>query len=238
MDLNKMVMDSLVKMDKEGKVQEIVEKHVSSTIESIVKDVFGSWSDFSKGLKEQVETQLQVNFKELDLASYNTLVMKAIKEKINDSIAKEGLERINGQIEELLSDTKDEYKLSELVKELVNEIEDLDELGYEEYHEMSMHIRTPYGLTYIHLDAESGKDEYECKYKICVDPKKNNEVVSIDIEEDRYGRKRKTESFDVRAIMRGFRGLEEMLFKLYARKGRIIIDEDQVELEISNPEYD
>lgn len=38
--------------------------------------------------------------------------------------------------------------------------------------------------------------------------------------------------------MRGFYGLEETLFKLYVRKGRIILDEDQVELEISNPEYD
>jgi len=238
MDLNKMVLDSLSKMDTKGKVQEIVEKHVSSTIESIVKDVFGSWSDFSKGLKEQVENQLQINFRELDLASYNTLIMKAIKEKLNDSIAIEGLARINTQIEELLSDVKDEYKLSELVKDLVNEIEDLDDLGYEEYHEMSMHIRTPYGLTYIHLDAESGKDVYDCKYKICVDPDKGNQVVSIDIQEDRYGRKREIKDFDVRAIMRGFSGLEETLFKLYARKGRIILDEDQVELEISNPEYD
>ncbi|MBS4172098.1 hypothetical protein [Bacillus sp. FJAT-49736] len=238
MNLNQMVMDSLAKMDTEGKVQEIVEKHVSSTIESIVKDVFGSWSDFSKNLKDQVQDQLQINFKELDLASYNTLIMKAINEKLNDTIATEGLARINGQIDELLSDTKDEYKLSELVKELVSEIDDLDDLGYEDYHEMSMHIRTPYGLTYIHLDAENGKDEYECKYKICIDPRKNNEIVSIDIQEDRYGRTKELKSFDVRAIMRGFRGLEETLFKLYARKGRIILDEDQVELEISNPEYD
>lgn len=158
-------MDSLLKMDTDGKEQEIVEKHVSSTIESIVKDVFGSWSDFSKGLKEHVQDQLQINFKELDLASYNTLIMKAINEKLKDAIATEGLARINGQVDELLSDTKDEYKLSELVKELVKEIEDLDEIGYDDYHEMSMHIRTPYGLTYIHLDAESEKDEYEYNIK-------------------------------------------------------------------------
>lgn len=41
MDLNKMVMNSLENMQSGGKVQEIVDKHVAKTIESIVEDKHG-----------------------------------------------------------------------------------------------------------------------------------------------------------------------------------------------------
>lgn len=53
MDLNKMVADSLAKMDSSGKFQEIVDKQLESTMESIVRDLFGNRSDFSKELNER-----------------------------------------------------------------------------------------------------------------------------------------------------------------------------------------
>lgn len=238
MDLNKLVTQSIEKMSENGEVQKIIENKVAKTIESIVDDVFGSWSNFSKSLKKEIEDQIQINLKELDIPSYNTFIMAAVKEKLNDSIAEQGVTRINETIDELLSNVKDEYKLSDLVKELAEEFEDIDELGYEDYHEMSMHIDQPYGLKYIYLDAESDKKKYDCKYRICVSPEKENEINSIEIRDDKYGSTRTINSFDARAIMRGFYGLEETLFKMYARKSKLIIDEDQVELNISNPEYD
>ncbi|MDI2588075.1 hypothetical protein OR571_13355 [Psychrobacillus sp. NEAU-3TGS] len=237
MNLNKMVMDSLTKLESEGKVQEIVEKHVSSTVESIVKDAFGSWSDFSKNLKVQVESQLAINLKELNFTTYNATILSAVKEKLNDQIAAEGVARINESLEELLSVTKDEYKLSELVKELADEV-DTDDIGYDDYHEMSMHIDDSFSLAkIIYLDSESGKDKYDCKYGFWVE-KETGKIKNIEIKEGRFSTKRDVREFDARAIMRGFRGLEETLFKMYARGAKLIVDEDDVELEISNPDYD
>lgn len=237
MDLNKMVMESLAKLESEGKVQEIVEKHVSSTVESIVKDAFGNWSDFSKNLKTQVESQLAINLKELNLTTYNATILSAVKEKLNDQIATEGVARINESLDELLSVTKSEYKLSELVKELVEEI-DTDNIGYDEYHEMSMHIDDSFSLAkIIYLDAESGKDKYDCKYGFWVE-KDTGKIKNIEIKQGRFSAKRDISEFDARAIMRGFHGLEETLFKMYARGAKLIVDEDDVELEISTPDYD
>ncbi len=48
MDLNKMVMNSLEKMKEEGKVQEIIDEQIASTVNNVVEDLFGRWSDFSK----------------------------------------------------------------------------------------------------------------------------------------------------------------------------------------------
>ncbi|MFS0783587.1 hypothetical protein [Bacillus sp. 1P06AnD] len=236
MDLNKMVVASLAKMESEGKVQEIVDKHVASTINDVVKDLFGNWSDFSKELKETAKEALQINFKDLNLASYNHLILKAIKDKLDDEITNQGVAQIKNQIDGLLSDTKREYKLSDLVKELSKEIEDLNEIGYDEYHEMSMHVDDPYGSYWIGLDARNDIDEYSCKYRLHVS--KEGELYSVKINDDEYSRKRFIQDFDIKAVMRGLSGLEETLFKIYTSGARIVVDEEKCELEISNPEYD
>ncbi|MGA4713098.1 hypothetical protein [Bacillus safensis] len=236
MDLNKMVMKSLTKMETEGKVQEIVDNHVANTIGSIVGDYFGNWSEFSKNLKKQVEDELQVNLKELDLASYNTFIMKAVKERLDDSIASEGVKRINETIDALLDSAKSEYSLSELVKEMAKEV-DTDDFGYDEYHEMTMIIDDTFSLSkIIYLDSENDKEKYDCKYKFWVN-KETGKISNIQIKENR-SHSRDVNEFDARAIMRGFRGLEEILFKMYARGSKLIVDEENVELEITNTEYD
>ncbi|MGE7915312.1 hypothetical protein [Lysinibacillus xylanilyticus] len=235
MDLNKMVIDSLAKMQSEGKVQEIVDKHVESTVNDVVKDLFGSWSDFSKDLKSKAKEVLQINFNDLNLPTYNHLILQAIKDKLDDEITNQGVAKIKNQIEGLLSDSKREYKLSELVKELKEEIDDLDELGYDECHEMTLHIDQPYGSWWIALDAREDISEYDCKYRLHVD--ESGKVYSVKINEKDFGRSRSIDEFDIKAVMKGLRGLEETLFKIYASGAKLIVDENNCELEVSNPEY-
>lgn len=237
MDLNKMVMDSLAKMESEGKVQAIVEKHVESTVNDVVKDLFGNWSDFAKELKDTAKEALQINFKDLNLSSYNHLILNALKDKLDDEITIQGVNQIKQQIEGLLTDSKREYKLSDLVKELREEIEDIEDLGYEEYHEMSLHVDQPYGSWWIGLDARNDISEYSCKYRLHVSAEGELYSVSVN-DEEKYSRKRTSENFDVKAVMKGIHGLEETLFKIYVSGAKLIIDEDKCDTEATNPEYD
>ncbi|MGE7880353.1 hypothetical protein [Peribacillus muralis] len=236
MDLNKMVVESLEKMEAEGKVQEIVDKHIQSTVNDVIKDLFGDWSDFSKALKNKAKEALQVNFDDLNLRTYNHLILQSIKDKLDDEITNQGVAQIKGQIEGILSDTKREYKLSELVKELADEYDDAGELGYEEYHEMTLHVDQPYGSWWIGLDSRNDISEYNCKYRLHVS--EAGRLHSVEIQEDRYGKKRSIENFDLEAVTKGLHGLEETLFKIYASGATLIIDEEKCELEITNPEYE
>ncbi|HDR6318356.1 TPA: hypothetical protein QCU53_005210 [Bacillus thuringiensis] len=241
MDLNLMINDSLAKLKNEGYVEQIVKKQLEETIKDVVSRSLESYSDFGKALKDQVKEQLQINLSELDIPSYNHFIVSTIQEHFNAVLHEQGVNRMKEQLDELLLHSKEEYKLSELMKELVREIEDLDEIGYDEYHEMSMHIEEGY-LTYVYFDAESNKDKYDCKYQICVD-KKSSVVESIKIrEKNRYSsystKEFKEKTFDTKTIMGGFYGMEQTLFKMYARKAKLIIDEDAVELEVTNPDYD
>jgi hypothetical protein len=238
MDLNKMVNNAMAKMTEEGKVQEIIESRITETIESVVKDAFGTWSTFSKELKKEIEEKIEINLSELDIPSYNKLIQAVIKDKLDDQIATDGVARINASLGTLLSSAKEEYKLSELVEEMSEEVEK-DEIDYDCCHEMTMHVDQSFSLsTIISLDPEPGKSEYECKYRFWVN-NKTGTISNVDVGEGgAYGKTREVRDFDARAIMRGFHGLDETLFKMYARGSKLIIDEEDVELEVSNPEHE
>ena len=232
MDLNTRVIDSLEKMDSSGEIQEIVDKHVASTVESILKSAFGEWSNFSKNLKEQVESKLDINLQELDLATYNEAIISVVKEKLDDQIATAGVNLINESLENLLASAKDEYKLSELVEELRAEFEGFDDPEYEEVHEMTMHIDDSYSTSaIIYLDSAKGIEKYDCKYSFWVN-EKTSKIDTIEIANERRHVKRAVRDFDARAIMRGLKGLEETLFKMYAHGSKLKIDADNVEIEI------
>ena len=218
MDLNKLVNESLAKIEQEGFVQETVEKQLKKTIESIVNDLFRSYSDFGKNLEKEVASQLNVNLKELNLAGYNVMVLNTVKEKLDEAITIQGIEKIKESLNEMLVGVEKEYKLSDLVEKMK---ESANEYGDHNGEEISFHIDSDRKvLTFISFDEKEGKSEYECKYRLSVD--KDGKVTSVKIAD---------KQFKNNVIMGGLYGLEEVLFKLYASGAKLLVDDDDIEIE-------
>ena len=114
-DLNKIVNDTLVKLEKEQFVETVVKKRLEKTITEIVDDTFREWSDFGKNLKEYIRENLNVNLESLGLEGYNSLALAAIKEELDKCITIQGIEKIKETTKEILSDVKPEYTLSEII---------------------------------------------------------------------------------------------------------------------------
>ncbi|WP_228475062.1 hypothetical protein [Listeria welshimeri] len=228
MDFNKMVDSSLVKMEKNGEVQKLIDRQVALAVESVVKDLFGTESAFSFKLNRIATEALQINFNDLDLASYNHMILQAIKDKLVDG-TNDGVEQIKTEIESLLTNTKREYKVSELIEELSHEI--TNKLDYEERHEMTLIVNNQYDSYFVHMDSRKGVSDYECKYVLHISGKGNLLTVRINDQERIW--KDTVTDFDVRGIMNGLYGLEKTLFKIYTSRAKIIIDESNCQLEIS-----
>ncbi|MBC1385601.1 hypothetical protein [Listeria innocua] len=236
MDLNKMVNNSLAKMEKNGEVQKLIDKHVALAVESIIEEFFGTESAFSFKLKSTATEAFQINFNDLDLASYNHIILQAVKDKLDGKLKNNGVAQIDGQIESLLANTKCEYKLSELLEELSHEIIDID---YEECHEMTLHIdNIDEFYFFVYMDQKKGVSEYACKYKLILD--KTGKLHSVRVRYTESGLKGIVNEFDifdfgVKEMMMGMHGLGETLSKIYTSQARIIIDESDCQLEISKP---
>lgn len=218
MDLNKLVNESLAKIEDEGFVQKVVEKQLKSTIESIVDDLFRSYSVFGKNLKKEVESHLSVDLKRLNLAGYNVLVLNAVQEELDKLVHTQGIEKIKESLANLLSEVPKEYKLSELIEEFKKDVlsDDSDYGG----REISFHVKREYGSIYISFDRDDDKSEYRCQYRIWAD--KDGSIVTIKIDD---------KTFDNKAIMGGLWGFDKTLFKIYAAGTKIIIDDGDVDIE-------
>jgi hypothetical protein len=213
LDLNVLVNNSLKKISEGGKVQEIIDKRVEKTIESIIDDLINDWSDFGKTLKEEVKKKLVINLNELDIATYNTLVLNAVKEKLDKVITIQGVEKIKEGMDKMLSDVKQEYKLSEIIEEL----RESERGSHDHGDQMTLIIEhRSAGYIYIYLDDDEGQEQHECDYLIRL--KYDGVVWNIQTS----GR-----DFSKNNELGALFGLEELLFKIYATGAKIVLDEGE-----------
>lgn len=225
MDLNLIINETLSRLKEENYVEAIVKKQLEKTIQDIIEDSLKSWSDFGKELKQQVQKQMQLNLDRLDIPSYNQIILNAIKDELERSVYEEGVKSIQENIQNILGTSKEEYKLSELIKEIVAQDCELNELDYDDYKEITVIIENKYGSKYIYIDPEEDKMWYQCKYKITLDDDMTVRRAEID-----------DKSFDNKVIMGGLYGADAMIFKMWTRKSKLIID--NFETSFCNPEYE
>lgn len=224
-DLNALVNQSLANIEESGFVKEVIQKRIEKTVTETIDELLRGYSPFGKALKSEIESKLQVNFKELDIASYNQVVLNAVKEKLDQAVYVQGVEQIKASMDAMLSDIKPEYKLSEIIEKLKECAE--DDAKENDWSEISFHIDADRSvLAFVYFDEEPGKEKYRCKYRlsICKDGRLN----TVEIRDCKL---------DNRLVMGRMSGMEELMFKLYAHKPVIIIDENHVETEYSS-EYD
>lgn len=218
-DLNKMVNESLKKIEEEGYVQEVIDNTIKKTIESVIDDLLRSWSPFGKNLKEEIENKLNIDLKNLDIASYNQLILNAVKEKLDVVIHQQGIEQIKADMDELLANKKSEYRLSEIIKKLKKD--NAEDAIDDDWYEISLHIEKGSVLNFIYFDGEPEKRKHECKYKIITHPE-DERIHSIEIND---------RQFDNKLIMGGLRGIEKELFIMYTHKAKLIIDDENIDTE-------
>lgn len=227
-DLNKIVNDTLVQMESENFVETVVKNTLEKTITSIVDDVFRSYSDFGKKLKNHIEENININFDKLGMEGYNGLVLAAVKENLDKSITVNGIEKIKESIDAMLSDTKSEYTLTEIIEKAKD---DTTKEEYERDYDEQVYLiieKSSYGYKHIYLDNEDDEPENKWRYGYQID---------IDKEGKPYSIKFKGQEINTKKIMGGLYGLDKLLFKIYASGAKIVLDQgeeaDDYEYELS-----
>lgn len=216
-DLNSLVNQELKNLEESGFVKEAIQKQVEKTVTEIIDDLLREWSPFGKALKAEIESKLQINFDNLDIVSYNQVVLNAVKEKLDQVVYVQGVEQIKANMDAMLSEIKPEYKLSEIIEKL-KEFSS-DDAKENDWEEISLHVSSPRDiLTFIYFDEEPDKEEYQCKYILSVNKDGSLNTASI-----------MDCKLDNKLVIGGLHGMEELIFKLYAHKPVIIIDEDRVD---------
>ena len=218
-DLNKIVNETLVKLEEEKFVETVVKKRLEQTISEIVDDTFRKWSTFGENLKSYIEENLNVNIENLGIEGYNTLALKAIQEELDKVVTAQGIEKIKEATREILSDVKSEYTLSEIIEELKEE-NSKEEYEFDEDDTIAIIIDGEEdGYKHIYLSAEEPSSIYGSVSKYDYDYQ-----IAINRLGKPYSIKLKNKEIDTKKILGGLYGLDKLLFKIYSSGAKIILD--------------
>ncbi|MFO0958244.1 MAG: hypothetical protein U0800_12595 [Isosphaeraceae bacterium] len=214
-ELEDAVIAAFKGMVSSGKLNQIIEKKVGETVESVVDSALRSYSDFGKSLSAAVQESLCVDKEKLALPGYNEIVLQIVKKKLEHSIEVIGKERLEKDLENLLSGgVPREVTVSKLVEGFKAWVR--EESYGNDYDDRITYIeeKSQYGGGWIHLDSKSQVREVCLPVPAWIWERWRN-LQSATISGQDAGKK---------IFLGGLYGFERTLFQFYAVKTRIIID--------------
>ena len=220
LDLNLIVANAMKEITEEKTVEKLVKKQLEETITDVVQKNFNSWSSFGKSLEKHIESELNVNFKELNMVSYNDFVLKVIQESLDKDMYGAGREHLQNSLDNILKNSKEEYTLTELLDELRDEYRSEDDGD-----ELTLHIERDGMFVHVSFD-ENDVSRYNCKYRLDFMLKDKSASDS-----DIYGKSLKPYHIKIEGgnpkiteIISGLSGVNAILYNMYLSGAELNFD--------------
>lgn len=230
MDIKDLIKNSIGEMDLDSIIKKEIKETVESTIKSKVNEHFRSYSNFGKKLEEEMNVLFDFDIKKLDLKSYNCLITETIKDSIQRTVKEKGVEDIKKKIENILSvETKEEYKLSEIIEELKKSI--YNEFDWQEDYDSEISLiigDTSYGSRWVYIGKKEELEKYECEYSFLLP--EDGIISCLSFKE--LSKKQLEKGFFMNDLSR----FEEFMFRLQTNKVKIINDENNCNLYLERDE--
>lgn len=203
-----------------GAVEAAITKYVDKLIDDAASEVFRSYGDVGKALKEQFANAIMPRLESIDdLPTYHEYVTNRLKlatQQFYDSRLAAVLDK---ELQELLTELPEQITLSWLVKQIIKERRgDNDE--YEG--QITLIIRPTFSWTNtsmsVFLDKEQDQDESNCDYDMHLSLDKESgkwEMLGL-----RVNGKNAGEQLSIGRLY----NLNKILFNIYAMKGKIDLD--------------
>lgn len=217
MDLNLEIQLATDKVILE-QVPQIVEKHITSMIESVVKDVFCSYGDTSKQLKKRIEETLQVNLDKFDLIDYNALVAKTINDNLLQQVNLQPILDLTQNIVGFVN--KKEISLDEVAQFFIDASQEEHDQDGEGEITFIVEESEKYKWLKVCADIEADKEKDECSVKFIISTEgiRAGHIFSFKTRDRYYDRKQKDISPSRLIHMAN---IEAKIFRLYSAQVKI-----------------
>jgi hypothetical protein len=228
-DLQNAITEKFQQIASSGAIDAMIEKQLTETIQTIIKDSLRSHSDFGRALEEHVKKAVNVDLHRLELPGYNDLILKLIQQQVAVQLDNQIAVQIEKQMSELLAPPPAEMRLSELLKEFIESKSNDSSCVCDGPERISLHIeKHPDGYAHVYFDEDEGKEKYSCGYAIHI--ASGGRVYSLKIDEQDISKK---------LFIGPFYNYERRLFQLYAAGTKLIIDgENEYDFDTQYPGRD
>lgn len=204
-----------------GALEVAISKKVDSLIEETANDVFRSYSDLGKALKEKMTKAIMPQLENLDdLPTYHDFVLNRLKVAAQGFYDSRLTEVLDKEFAEIMAEVPENITLSYIVESLLEDAqEDGDGEGeitlIIEEHNYSSSGR----WLSVYIDKEADQDKHSCDFDLHLS--KDNDTGKYDILGIRVDNKKPGESLAMGRLY----NMEKILFNVYAMKGQIELDQ-------------
>lgn len=155
MELEKIIQEKLNLLIENGSVEALIEKQITSAVSNVLEDLFRSYGDIGKGLKEVLGEKLKISLEDLDIGPWSLMVNNVVERAINGTALEAAKERIQKDVHEVLWIMENKnWKLSEIVTKYLDTLDESDTPEFEIQ-------ESSYGYTYIYIGKKKEKSKYD-----------------------------------------------------------------------------
>lgn len=229
MDLVKLIADKAVELAENGTLEEIVTKHVTASIDDIVKDCFKWSGEGKKALETAIKSKLELPLENLQISQYQKIISGLIETHLNNTAVEsakvdiiESVQKITGILE------IKEIPLKTIIEKFIEEIDTSYHGGMDEqYSQITLIVDDERDdFIYIYFDEDANKDKYSCKNRIGLH---HGKIFTVKFDNT---------DFSPFSINIGS-GLEQYLFQLYANNCTILTEDVYyIETDYYREDYD
>lgn len=165
-DISHLARDAVAKTVENGALQAAIDKGVQYTIERIVTNATGPYSDFAKAVEEAVKTALKLDPAAVGLPSYNQFVLSVIKARFDAIVNGDLRARLEADLDELLRDAPKRILLSELISNFKLWVVQSG-LRTSDHCTIALETTT-YGSRWLNLDPNGGVRRHSCRFAFLI----------------------------------------------------------------------
>lgn len=221
-DISIISQEALAKLFESGKVHEMIERQLESTVADIIKDTLKNYSEFGKQLRAAIESRLPTKFDDLGMSEYNHFVAKAVRAKLSALENQQWRIEIENMLDEMLRVVGPELKLSALAVTVRDHFQGHNYNRNDSFTFLIEESGHRDGYYRVYFDEEPDKVQYRCEYQLAVT--KDGEVYGCKI----------NDSDPKKSLFVGpFYGLERLLMQLYHGNTKLIRDIDADDVDTS-----
>lgn len=204
-----------------GALEVAISKKVDSLIEETANDVFRSYSDLGKALKEKMTKAIMPQIDSLDdFPTYHDFVLNRLKTAAQGFYDSRLTEVLDKEFAEILAEVPEKITLSYIVNSLLEEAQEGDDSEGEItlIIEEDNYSNSGRWLS-VYIDKEADQERHRCDFNLHLSKDKETgkyEILSIRVDGKKPGE----------ALAMGrFYNMEKILFNVYAMKGQIELDQ-------------
>lgn len=206
-----------------GALELAINKKVDSLIESTADDVFRSYSDLGKALREKMTKAIMPQLESLgDLPTYHDFVLNRLKVAAQGFYDSRLTEALDKEFAEILAEIPENITLSYIVNSLLEEAQEDNEPEGEItliINDANFSWNEPGDSLSIYIDKQEDQSEHDCSFYLYLSKDKETgkyDILSIKVDDKKPG-----ETLSMGRLYR----MEKILFNVHAMKGQIELDQ-------------